>query len=88
MKKAVFDIGRTTQSKYNQEKHERAMKDLELYRDKLHQPEITSYWMGMKEGEPYIMVTVEKGKVKDPDKLIPDKLGEYNVYYIEGHLHR
>jgi len=41
----------------------------------------------MRDGEPYIMVAIEKGKCEEPEKLIPDKLGEYDVYYIEGTIH-
>jgi hypothetical protein len=41
----------------------------------------------MRNGEPYIMVAIEKGKCREPEKLIPDKLGEYDVYYIEGTIH-
>jgi hypothetical protein len=48
---------------------------------------ITSYWIGWKHGEPYIMVAIEKGKCEDPEKLLPDKLGDYDVYYIEASIH-
>jgi hypothetical protein len=33
------------------------------------------------------MVAVEKGKCEEPEKLLPDKLGDYDVYYIEGTIH-
>ncbi|MDT7864852.1 MAG: hypothetical protein RQ922_03110 [Thermoproteota archaeon] len=48
---------------------------------------ITGYWIGWKHGEPYIMVAIEKGKCEDSEKLLPDKLGDYDVYYIEGSIH-
>jgi hypothetical protein len=33
------------------------------------------------------MVAIEKGKYEDPEKLLPDKLEDYDVYYIEGSIH-
>ena len=65
------------------------MEDLKKYEEILRSYPgiITGYWIGWKHGEPYIMVAIEKGKCEDPEKLLPDKLGDYDVYYIEGSIH-
>ncbi len=89
MKKLNFNMGEASERGFDREKYERALQDLKKYENilKSHLGVVTGYWVGMREGEPYIMVAIEKGKCEDPEKLIPDKLGEYDVYYIEGTIH-
>jgi hypothetical protein len=45
---------------------------------------ITGYWVGWRSSGPYVMVTVGIGRVKDAEKLVPDKLEGLDVYYMEG----
>ncbi len=85
MKKVDFDLSAVLEN-FDREVYEKALEDLKKYEDilKSHIGVITGYWVGWKHGKPYILVTIEKGKCKEPEKLIPDKLGQYDVYYIEG----
>lgn len=89
MKKVDFDLGEASTRKFDKVKYEKALQDLKKYEAllKSHIGIVTGYWVGMRNGEPYIMVAIEKGKCKEPEKLLPDKLGEYDVYYIEGTIH-
>ncbi|MEM3449851.1 MAG: hypothetical protein QXP38_13465 [Nitrososphaerota archaeon] len=77
MKRLNFDWGEASKHGFDKDKYEKALQDLKKYEDllKSHIGIITGYWIGMKNGEPYIMVAVEKGKCEEPEKLIPDKLG-------------
>jgi hypothetical protein len=89
MKKANFDWITASKYDFDEEKYKKALEDLKKYEGILrsHPGIITGYWIDWKHGEPYIMVTIEKGKCEDPEKLLPDKLGDYDVYYIEGSIH-
>jgi len=72
---------------FDQSIYESAVKTLESYRDLIrsHKGVISGYWVGWKSGDPYIMVTVEMAKAENPESLLPDKLGDYDVYYMAGH---
>jgi len=89
MKRLDFNWGEASTREFNRERYEKALEDLKKYEGllKAHPGVVTGYWVSMRDGEPYIMVAIEKGKCEDPEKLIPDKLGEYYVYYIEGTIH-
>lgn len=89
MKRLDFDWGEASKQGFDKEKYEEALQELKNYENvlKAHVGIVTGYWIGMRNGEPYIMVAIEKGKCKEPEKLIPDKLGKYDVYYIEGSIH-
>jgi hypothetical protein len=85
MKKATFDWVEASKCPFDEKKYEEARRCLKQYENLLRSyPAITGYWIGWKCGEPYIMVAIERGKCPEPDKLLPDKLGKYEVYYIEG----
>jgi len=89
MKKANFNWINASKYDFDEEKYKKALEDLKKYEGILssHPGIITGYWIGWKYGKPYIMVTIQKGKCEDPEKLLPDKLGDYDVYYIEGSIH-
>jgi hypothetical protein len=89
MKRLDFNWGEASTRGFNRERYEKALEDLKKYEGllKSNPGVVTGYWVGMRDGEPYIMVAIEKGKCEEPEKLIPDKLGEYDVYYIEGTIH-
>ena len=89
MKRLDFDWGEASRHGFNKERYEKALEDLKKYEGLLrsHLGIVTGYWVGVRNGEPYIVVAIEKGKCREPEKLIPDKLGEYDVYYIEGAIH-
>lgn len=89
MKKADFDWSEASKRGFNQEKYDKALRDLKKYEDifRSHPGVITGYWVGLKNGDPYIMVVIERGRCQEPKKLIPNKLGSYEVYYIEGTFH-
>lgn len=89
MKNVDFDLGEASKHDFDKGKYEKALQDLKKYEGilKSHVGVITGYWIGLRNGKPYIMVAIEKGKCKEPEKLIPDKLGQYDVYYLEGTVH-
>lgn len=89
MKKADFDLAKAAASVSDQTIYKEALQAVKAYEPVLNSRprEITAHWVGMKEGVPYVMVAVESGSTERPDKLLPDKLGHYPVYYIEGKGH-
>ena len=46
--------------------------------------DITGYGLGVKYGKPYIMVFVRPGKRREVEKVIPNTLDEFEVYYREA----
>ena len=89
MRKANFDLAKASTAKTDDRRYRKALQTMRAHEDILNSrpKEITGHWVGMKEGVPYVMVALESGSSKNPDKLLPDKLGGYHVYYVEGRLH-
>ncbi len=89
LKKADFDWANASQKGFDSGEYAEAREYLASSREILeqHSDVITGYWVGSRNGDPYIMVAIEEGKVAKPGKLLPDTLGEYPVYYVEGHPH-
>lgn len=89
MKRVDFELAETSQINFDRHIYEKALSQLNTYKELFdqHRDIVTGYWIGWKSGTPYIMVAVEQDKSKEPEKLLPDKLGEYEVYFIEGKIH-
>jgi len=47
---------------------------------------IVGFGIASNKGNPYIHILVQKGKGKKLEKLIPDKIGDVEVYYMEGSI--
>jgi hypothetical protein len=88
MKRAKFQLVQSTLEELDNKKYEAALKEYKKFKPMLssRQGLITGHWVGMKNGHPYIIVTLEPNKVENPEKLLPDSLGKYEVYYIWGKL--
>lgn len=67
------------------EKEAKARRTLQMHAG-LFRPysDVVGYGIGSLDGEPYIQVYVPKDRAKELEKVIPDKIGEYDVYYIEA----
>ncbi|MFQ5910692.1 MAG: hypothetical protein ACE5IJ_08255 [Thermoplasmata archaeon] len=89
MKRADFDWASESRTNFDKDRYDRARSSLRRFRRifRKHSDVITGYWIGSRNGEPYVMVAIERGKVEKPEELLPDRLDNYKVYYIEGTLH-
>lgn len=83
-----FDLGEASRRGIDRARYEEALRELGRHEALLKTtPCVTGWWVGVRDGEPCIIVAVEKGCSEDPGGLLPDKLGGYDVYYVEGSLH-
>jgi hypothetical protein len=84
MRKANFDWVGESEGSFEGRRYKQAVKELEKHAELFNDSGVTSYWAGLRNGEPYFMVTVKKGKLTRPERLLPDRIAGYEVYYIEG----
>lgn len=84
MKKMPFDWKRVLEPLDSFEER-RAKAVLENYRKRLLAlSEVQGFGVSSKHGEPYIFVFVKPGSGSNLQRLIPDKLADFDVYYLEG----
>lgn len=88
MKKATFQLARPSLTRPGSKAYNDALHEVKKFEGvfKSHPGVITGHWVGLKDGRPYIMVAVEVSRARNPEKLLPDNLGKYRVYYVEGKL--
>ena len=88
MKKADISWIKGSKQNFDRERYEEALRYLEKHKDSIKSHAgVTGIWVGSMRGEPYIMVALEPGLGEEAKRSIPDRLGKYEVYYVEGNFH-
>ena len=84
MKKLDYELRRRAKP-IEKEKEVKANLALEEYANMFTaNSDVVGVGIGSLEGEPFIQVYVKKEKAEKLSKIFPDKLGDYDVYYVES----